>query len=97
VSLRGATIERVMADVIDLAAARERLADDQYATATVSTELPVHVAAQLLSENGWRVGDGPFGGSWTAPDGRTIYGIDDALQIALIAEPRPERSPSLPR
>jgi hypothetical protein len=43
----------------------------------------------LLSENGWRVGDGPFGGCWTAPDGRLIYGIDDALQVALVAEAAP--------
>jgi hypothetical protein len=40
----------------------------------------------LLSENGWRVGDGPFGGCWTAPDGSLIFGIDDALQVALVTE-----------
>jgi hypothetical protein len=88
-SFPGATIERMMTNVIDLAAARERLASDRGADATVSTELPVHVAAHLLSENGWRVSDGPFGGCWTAPDGSAIYGIDDALQVALTAESRP--------
>jgi hypothetical protein len=81
----------MMANVIDLAAARERLANDRDAADTVSTELPAHVAVQLLSENGWRVGDGAFGGLWTAPDGGIIYGIDDALQVALTAESRPER------
>jgi hypothetical protein len=77
---------RGTANVIDLAAARERLAADPDADGTVSTRLPVHVAVHLLSENGWRVSDGPFGGRWTAPDGSAVYGIDDALQIALIAE-----------
>jgi len=79
-----------MANVIDLAEARERLANEREAADTVNTELPAHVAMQLLSENGWRVGDGPFGGLWTAPDGSAIYGIDDALQVAL-AESRSER------
>ena len=83
-----ATIERMMANVIDLADARERLVGDQDAAGTVYTELPVHVAVQLLSEHGWRVSDGPFGGCWTAPSGVTIYGIDDALQAALVAESR---------
>jgi len=77
-----------MENVIDLAAARERRAGYQDADETVITELPVHVAVHLLSENGWRVGDGPFGGCWTAPDGSMIYGIDDALQVALVAETR---------
>jgi len=75
------------ANVIDLAAVRERRAKDLDDDGTVITELPVHVAMQLLSESGWRVGDGPFGGRWTAPDGREIYGIDDALQVALTAGP----------
>lgn len=74
------------ANVIDLAAARERRANDRDADNSVITELPAHVAMQLLSENGWRVGDGPSGGRWTGPDGHTIYGIDDALQAALVAE-----------
>ena len=78
-----------MENVIDLAAARERRAAYLDADETVSTELPVHVALHLLSESGWRVGDGPFGGCWTAPDGSMIYGIDDALQLALAAEARP--------
>jgi len=77
-----------MGNVIDLAAARERLAGHSDSDDTVITQLPVHVAVHLLSENGWRVGDGPFGGCWTGPDGSTIYGIDDALQVALIAESR---------
>lgn len=76
-----------MANVIDLAAARERLAKDLEPDDTVSTELPVHVAVQLLSEHGWRVGDGPFGGCWTAPDGSAVHGIDDALQVALVTRP----------
>jgi hypothetical protein len=81
-----------MANVIDLAEARERLAKDRDDAGSVLAELPAHVAVQLLSEHGWRVGDGPFGGLWTAPDGSAIHGIDDALQVALIAESRPERS-----
>jgi hypothetical protein len=87
----------MIANVIDLAAARERLSNERDADDTVITELPAHAAVQLLSENGWRVSDGPLGGCWTAPDGRTIYGIDDALQVALIDESRPERSPSFSR
>ena len=75
-----------MGNVIDLAAARERLAGHSNADETVITELPVHVAVHLLSENGWRVGDGPFGGCWTAPDGSSIFGIDEALQAALVGE-----------
>ena len=78
-----------MGNVIDLAAARERRAGYQDAEETVIAQLPVHVAVHLLSENGWRVGDGPFGGCWTAPDGSSIFGIDEALQVALIAESRP--------
>ena len=77
-----------MENVIDLAAARERRAGYQDADETVITALPVHVAVHLLSESGWRVGDGPLGGCWTAPDGSTIYGIDDALQGALVAGAR---------
>jgi hypothetical protein len=77
-----------MENVIDLTAARERRAGYQDADETVITELPVHVAVHLLSESGWRVGDGPFGGCWTAPDGNTIYGIDEALQVALVADAR---------
>ena len=75
-----------MGNVIDLAAARERRAGYSDVDETVITQLPVHVAVHLLSESGWRVGDGPFGGCWTGPDGSTIYGIDDALQVALTAE-----------
>jgi hypothetical protein len=89
VGYRGGTIVCVTATVIDLAAARERRAHDQDADDPVITQLPLHVAVHLLSENGWRVSDGPFGGRWTAPDGSSIYGIDDALQEALIAESRP--------
>ena len=76
-----------MANVIDLAAARERLAKDLELDDTVTTDLPVHVAVQLLSEHGWRVGDGPFGGCWTAPDGIAVHGIDDALQVAFVTRP----------
>jgi len=84
---------QVMADVIDLAAARERRSADHDVDRIVRPHLPVHVAVQLLSENGWRVSDGPFGGCWTGPDGGAIYGIDDALEAALIAESRPEGTP----
>lgn len=77
-----------MGNVINLAEARERRAGYSEADESVITQLPVHVAAHLLSESGWRVGDGPFGGCWTGPDGSTIFGIDDALQVALIAESR---------
>jgi len=73
-----------MANVIDLAAARERRAQDRDSAITVITQLPADVAVLLLSENGWRVSDGPLGGCWTAPDGSVIYGIDDALEVALI-------------
>lgn len=75
-----------MGNVINLAEARERRAGHSDADATVITRLPAHVALHLLSESGWRVGDGPFGGCWTAPDGATVYGIDEALQVALVAE-----------
>jgi hypothetical protein len=78
-----------MTNVIDLAAARERRADSSGLDGIVRTRLPVEVAMHLLSENGWRVGDGPLGGCWTAPDGGTVYGIDEALETALTAECRP--------
>ena len=51
-------------------------------------ELPADVAVQLLSENGWRVSDDRLGGCWTAPDGRVIYGIDEALEVALVGSSR---------
>ena len=78
-----------MTNVIDLAAARERRADSSGLDGIVRTQLPFDVAMHLLSESGWRVGDGPLGGCWTAPDGGTVYGIDEALQAALTAECRP--------
>ena len=80
---------RLMANVINLAAARERRAADRDAAVTVITQLPADVVVQLLSENGWRVSDGPLGGSWTAPDGSVIYGIDEALEVALVGSSRP--------
>ena len=58
------------------------------AAVTVITQLPADVAVQLLSENGWRVSDGPLGGCWTAPDGNVIYGIDEALEVALVGSSR---------
>jgi hypothetical protein len=78
-----------MGNVIDLAAAREQRADNSGLDGIVRTRLPADVAMHLLSENGWRVGDGPFGGRWTAPDGDIVYGIDEALEVALTAECRP--------
>ena len=78
-----------MGNVIDLAAARERLGDNSGLDGVVRTRLPADVAMHLLSENGWRVGDGPLGGCWTAPDGGTVYGIDEALEAALTAGCRP--------
>ena len=75
-----------MGNVIDLAEARERRVGHSDADTTVITQLPTHVALHLLSESGWRVGDGPFGGCWTAPDGATVYGIDEALEVLLVAE-----------
>jgi hypothetical protein len=78
-----------MANVIDLAAARERRAHDRDAALSVIAQLPADVAVQLLSESGWRVSDGPLGGCWTAPDGSVIYGIDDALEVALVGASRP--------
>lgn len=77
-----------MGNVIDLAEARERRAGASDVDTTVLTLLPAHVAVHLLSESGWRLGDGPFGGCWTAPDGDTVYGIDEALHAALTAESR---------
>ena len=77
-----------MSNVIDLGAARERRAAMRDAAVTVITQLPADVAVQLLSENGWRVGDGPLGGCWTAPDGSVVYGIDEALEIALVGSSR---------
>ena len=50
---------------------------------------PLTSPVQLLSENGWRVSDGPLGGCWTAPDGSVIYGIDEALEVALVGNSRP--------
>ena len=79
---------QAMANVIDLAAARERRAHDRDTAITVITLLPADVAVRLLSENGWRVSDGPLGGCWTAPDGSVIYGIDDALEVALVGNSR---------
>ena len=78
-----------MTNVIDLAAARERRADTSGLDGIVRTQLPADVAMHLLSESGWRVGDGPLGGCWTGPDGGTVYGIDEALEAALTAECRP--------
>ena len=77
-----------MSNVIDLAAARERRVAERDAPVAVITQLPADVAMQLLSESGWRVGDGPLGGAWTAPDGNVIYGIDEALEIALVGSNR---------
>ena len=77
-----------MANVIDLAVARERRTSEREAAVTVIAQLPSDVAVQLLSENGWRVSDGPLGGSWTAPDGSVIHGIDEALEAALVASTR---------
>jgi hypothetical protein len=79
---------RLMANVINLAVARERREADRDAAVTVITQLPADVAVQLLSENGWRVSDGPLGGCWTAPDGSLIYGIDQALEVALVGSSR---------
>jgi hypothetical protein len=73
-----------MSNVIDLAAARERREAERDAVVNVVTQLPAEVAVHLLSENGWRVSDGPLGGCWTAPDGSVIYGIDEALEVALV-------------
>jgi hypothetical protein len=73
-----------MSNVIDLAAARERRAFERDAAVSVIAQLPADVAMQLLSESGWRVSDGPLGGCWTAPDGNVIYGIDEALEVALV-------------
>ena len=78
-----------MGNVIDLAAERERRADNSGLDGIVRTQLPADVAMHLLSESGWRVGDGPLGGCWTAPDGDTVYGIDEALEAALTSECRP--------
>ena len=79
-----------MGNVIDLAAEREqRRGGHSGMDGSVLTQLPADVAMHLLSESGWRVGDGPFGGCWTAPDGDTVYGIDEALEAALTAEFRP--------
>ena len=77
-----------MSNVIDLAAARQRRTTERDAAVAVIAQLPSDVAVQLLSENGWRVSDGPLGGSWTGPDGSVIYGIDEALEAALVGTTR---------
>jgi hypothetical protein len=78
-----------MANVVDLAAARERRAGERDADASVGVFLPLDVASNMLTEHGWRVGDGHPDGCWTPSDGSGLYGLDEALQKALVAEYRP--------
>lgn len=64
-------------------AARQILSSDWDSNGTVSVHLPSFIAVKLLDSLGWTLREE---GCWVSPQGKIVYGTDDALQFALVAE-----------